>query len=173
MRKPVAVLGSVAWFVIAAGIGAVWLPWRITGWKVQYESGVGRIAQALGVALIIIGLVPVVATFVSFARAGGTPVPGLLAERLVVTGFNRYVRNPLYLGVFVLLVGEALLLGQPGLLIYAAVAWLVTAVFVGWYEEPALVRRFGLKYEVYRRAVPAWWPRRHPWTPEQWSSREP
>ena len=85
----------------------------------------------------------------------------------MVTGFNRYVRNPVDLGVFVLLVGEALLMGQPRLLLYAAVAWLVTAVFVGWYEEPALVRRFGFEYEVYRRAVPGWWPHRHPWTPEQ------
>jgi protein-S-isoprenylcysteine O-methyltransferase Ste14 len=56
-------------------------------------------------------------------------------------------------------------LGQLGPLLYAAASWLIAAAFVRWYEEPTLTRRFGADYEAYRRAVPAWWPRLHPWEP--------
>jgi protein-S-isoprenylcysteine O-methyltransferase Ste14 len=86
-------------------------------------------------------------------------------QRLVVSGFNRYVRNPMYLGLLIVIVGQALLFGQFSLLFYAAAGLAVTAAFVRWYEEPTLTRQFGADYEAYRRAVPAWWPRLHPWTP--------
>ena len=71
----------------------------------------------------------------------------------------------MYVAILAVIVGQALLLGQLGLLLYAAAFWLITAAFVRWYEEPALSRRFGADYEAYRRAVPAWWPRLHPWNP--------
>src|ERR671914_741419 len=86
-------------------------------------------------------------------------------DRLVVGGLYRYVRNPMYVAVLAAIVGQGLLLGQLGLLLYAAALWLIVAVFVRWYEEPTLTRRFGADYEVYRRAVPAWWPRLRPWEP--------
>jgi protein-S-isoprenylcysteine O-methyltransferase Ste14 len=95
----------------------------------------------------------------------GTPVPVAAPERLVVGGVYRYVRNPMYVAILAIVVGQALLLGQLGLLLYAAGIWLITASFVRFYEEPALRRRFGADYEAYRRAVPAWWPRLRPWKP--------
>ncbi len=159
-------MGSIVWFVIAAGVGAVWLPWVITGWVVEYRSPIGRLGQAIGVVSILAGLVPAVVTFVEFARAGGTPVPGAPTERLVVAGFNRYVRNPIYLGTLVIILGEALLFGQPSLIGYGVVVWVVVAVFVRLYEEPTLARRFGADYAAYRQAVPAWRPRLHPWRPD-------
>jgi protein-S-isoprenylcysteine O-methyltransferase Ste14 len=85
-------------------------------------------------------------------------------QHLVVSGFNRYVRNPMYLGLLIVIVGQALLFGQLSLLLYAAAGWAVTASFVRWYEEPTLTRQFGADYAAYRRAVPAWWPRPRPWT---------
>jgi len=118
-----------------------------------------------GVLLIGAGLVPVVAVFVQFARAGGTPLPLTPTRHLVVSGFNRYVRNPIYLGSLMIFAGEALLFGRLILLVYAAAGWAGAAAFVRWYEEPALARRFGAEYEAYRRAVRAWRPRLHPWTP--------
>lgn len=57
-------------------------------------------------------------------------------QHLLVSGFNQYVRNPMYVGLLTAIVGEALLFGQFSLLLYAAVAWAVTASFVRWYEEP-------------------------------------
>src|SRR5436309_1690858 len=53
VRRSTAAVGSIAWFAIAAGLGAVWMPWLITGWRVEYASSIGRVAQAFGVALIV------------------------------------------------------------------------------------------------------------------------
>jgi protein-S-isoprenylcysteine O-methyltransferase Ste14 len=71
----------------------------------------------------------------------------------------------MYLAVTAVIVGQALVLGQPALLAYAAAVAGATAAFVRGYEEPTLHRQFGGQYEAYRRAVPAWWPRFHPWQP--------
>lgn len=161
MRTPVAAAGSAAFFVAAPGTVVGLVPWLITGWHVRGPLAV----QVLGVLLIVVGLVPVVHAFAQFARAGGTPMPLAPTERLVVSGFNRYVRNPMYFGLLVVLLGQALVFGSLGVVLYAAVMWLVTASFVRWYEEPALLRRFGAQYAAYRAAVPAWWPRGRPWTP--------
>jgi protein-S-isoprenylcysteine O-methyltransferase Ste14 len=73
----------------------------------------------------------------------------------------------MYLAVTAVIVGQALARGQPGLLLYAAVVGDATAAFAHGYEEPTLHRQFGGQYQAYRRAVPAWWPRRHPWQPGQ------
>jgi protein-S-isoprenylcysteine O-methyltransferase Ste14 len=85
-------------------------------------------------------------------------------QRLVVSGFNRYVRNPMYAGLVLSIIGQALLFGNFWLLAYAVAAWAVPAAFVRWYEEPTLARTFGAEYEEYRRAVPAWLPRLRPFT---------
>ncbi|MFN2470179.1 MAG: hypothetical protein ABR583_04175 [Gaiellaceae bacterium] len=68
----------------------------------------------------------------------------------------------MYLAVLVTIVGQALALGRLGLLLYAAGLAAAFVAFVRWYEEPRLHRRFGAQYEAYRRAVPAWRPRRRP-----------
>jgi protein-S-isoprenylcysteine O-methyltransferase Ste14 len=165
MRRSTAVIGSAAYFAAAAGTFAVLVPWLVTGWQFHRPGSYWVVAQAAGIVLIGAGAVPVVSVFVQFARAGGTPLPLAPTRHLVVSGFNRYVRNPVYLGSLLIFCGEALLFGRLSLLVYAAVGWAGAAAFVRWYEEPALARRFGTEYEAYRRAVPAWRPRLHPWTP--------
>jgi protein-S-isoprenylcysteine O-methyltransferase Ste14 len=100
------------------------------------------------------------------AEGRGTPAPVAPTERLVVGGLYRYVRNPMYLGVLAAIVGQGLLLGQLGLLAYAALVWVAVATFVQAYEEPTLHARYGAEYDAYRRAVPAWWPRLRPWRPQ-------
>jgi protein-S-isoprenylcysteine O-methyltransferase Ste14 len=164
MRKSVAAFGSAAYFAVAAGTFAVLIPWLVTDW--EFHRPWPLPAQVAGVLLIGAGLIPVVGAFTEFARAGGTPLPLAPTRRLVVNGFHRYVRNPIYLGSLLIFAGEALLFGRLSLLAYAAVGWAGAAAFVRWYEEPALVRRFGAEYEAYRRAVPAWRPRLRPWTPD-------
>jgi len=99
----------------------------------------------------------------AIAKAGGTPMPLAPPERLVVNGFNRYVRNPMYVGLLIAILGQALLFGSLGLVLYAVVVWIITASFVRWYEEPTLSHRYGTEYEEYRRNVPAWLPRWRPW----------
>src|SRR5690606_23240194 len=90
--------------------------------------------------------------FVRFVREGsGTPAPIAPTDRLVVGGLYRHVRNPMYVAVVGAILGQALVLGQPVLALYAAAAGAVMAAFVHWYEEPGLARRYGADYEAYRR----------------------
>jgi protein-S-isoprenylcysteine O-methyltransferase Ste14 len=163
LRTPQAAIGSAAFFVAAPGTVVGLIPYLITRWEFHHPTPHWQFAQALGVLLICAGLVPTVHAFAMFARAGGTPMPLAPTRRLVVTGFNRYIRNPMYASLIVVLIGQALLFGQAVLLLYAAIMWVVTAAFVRWYEEPTLTREYGEEYREYRRAVPAWWPRLRPW----------
>jgi protein-S-isoprenylcysteine O-methyltransferase Ste14 len=165
MRSWRAGIGSAVFFVLAPGTFVGLLPWWITGWRFLAPLPGWLAARVIGATLIVLGVIPVVHAFTEFARAGGTPAPVAPTQHLVVTGFNRYLRNPMYAGLTVALLGQALLFGQPGLVGYAAIFWSVTAAFVYRYEEPTLRRQFGAEYEAYRREVPAWWPRRTPWTP--------
>jgi protein-S-isoprenylcysteine O-methyltransferase Ste14 len=89
----------------------------------------------------------------------GTPAPPVPTERLVVQGLYRYVRNPMYIAVLAIIVGQALLLSRPVLLGYGAAVGAAFIAFVYGYEQPALARRYGAQYAAYRQAVPAWWPR--------------
>jgi protein-S-isoprenylcysteine O-methyltransferase Ste14 len=165
MRKPAAAVGTAAFFVVAPGTVVGLVPWLITHWRISESGSAWRVVQAIGVVLIVAGLIPPIHAFVQFAKAGGTPMPAAPPQQLVVTGFNQYLRNPMYAGLVLTIIGEALLFASLGLLLYAAAAWLATASFVRWYEEPTLTRQFGADYLAYRRNVPAWWPRLRPWTP--------
>lgn len=172
MRKPIAAFGSAIFFALAPGVVAGVIPWWLTGWRVREPLLNGAPTRVVGLLLIAVGAGVLVHAFVRFVVEGaGTPAPVAPAERLVVGGLYRYVRNPMYLAVVTTIVGQALLLGQPSLLRYALAVAVVFVVFVHLYEEPVLSRRFGAQYDAYRRAVPAWWPRLHAWEPEDRGSR--
>ncbi len=165
MRKTTAAVISAGWGVALGGTFGCLLPYLMNDWHFHQPLPYWPVAQAAGGLLIGAGLVPILASFADFVRAAGTPVPVAPPPRLVVTGFYRYVRNPIYVGFLAVLIGQALLFGSRGMLEYAAVAWCVGAAGVRWYEEPTLARKFGAEYREYRRAVRAWIPRLHPWTP--------
>jgi len=165
MRRPAATVVSVAWAVaLGATFGAL-LPYLLGDWHLRRPLPYWTIAQAAGGLLICAGLIPVVQSFAEFIRANGTPVPVASPPRLVVSGCYRYVRNPIYVGFIAILLGEALLFGSLGMLQYTALAWCIGAAGARFYEEPVLARKFGAEYQDYRRAVLAWIPRLHPWTP--------
>ena len=168
MRKATAAAGSLAHFVLQPGVVAGLVPWWLTGWRVRSLPAWWLPLRLAGVVLLVVGTVVLVQAFARFVVEGvGTPAPIAPAQRLVVGGPYRYVRNPMYLAVTAPIVGQALALGQPGLLRYAAAVGGATAAFAHGYEEPTLRRQFGAQYQAYRRAVPAWWPRRRPWQPGQ------
>ena len=113
--------------------------------------------------MLVGGVAVLVRAFPRFVFEGtGTPAPLAPTERLVVGGLYRYVRNPMYLAVAGIIVGQAFVLGQLVLLLYTGAFVVITVAFVHGYEEPTLRRRYGAQYERYRRAVPDWWPRRPP-----------
>jgi protein-S-isoprenylcysteine O-methyltransferase Ste14 len=166
MRKPTAAVGSAVFFLLAPGVVVGLIPWLLTRWQAREPLPYWTPVRVLGGILLVAGLIALVQAFVRFVVEGfGTPAPVAAPDRLVVGGVYRYVRNPMYVAVLAAIIGQALLLGRLGLLLYAGAAWLIVAAFVHWYEEPTLTRRFGAEYEAYRRAVPAWWPRLRPWEP--------
>lgn len=165
MRTPAAAIGSTAFFLgVPAVVGGV-VPGLLTGWWDRAAGALGGpYVAAVGVALVCAGATVMVGSFVRFVTEGlGTPAPIAPAERLVVGGLYRHVRNPMYVAVLAAIVGQAVLLQRPVLWLYALGVTVAVVAFVRRYEEPTLRRRFGEQYEVYRRAVPAWIPRIRPW----------
>jgi len=165
MRKSTAAVVGAGWGATLGGTFGCLLPYLLNDWHFHHPLPYWAVAQVAGALLVGIGLVPIASSFVEFTRAAGTPVPIAAPPRLVVSGFYRYVRNPIYVGFVAVLAGEALVFGSRGLLEYNAVAWCIGAAAVRCYEEPILARKFGADYQVYRRAVRAWIPRLHPWQP--------
>jgi protein-S-isoprenylcysteine O-methyltransferase Ste14 len=166
-QRTAAAVGSSIFFALAPGTVAGLVPWSLTGWHLHHAATAAWVPfRIVGGALIVAALPVLVAAFVRFVREGiGTPAPVAPTEHLVVGGLYRYVRNPMYLAVTALIVGQALLLGQPGLLWYAAIAATAMVAFVHIYEQPTLSEHYGAEYDQYHDAVPGWWPRRHPWQP--------
>jgi protein-S-isoprenylcysteine O-methyltransferase Ste14 len=162
MRRPAAAVTSLTWIAAMGGTFGCVLPYLSNDWHFRQPLPYWGIARAAGALMICAGLVAVVASFIGFFKGGGTPVPTASPPRLVVTGFYRHVRNPIYVGFLIILIGQTLLFGSRGLAEYTAVAWCIGAAAVRFYEEPVLTRKFGAEYLAYRRAVPAWIPRLRP-----------
>ncbi len=110
--------------------------------------------------LVAVGLAVLVRCLAGFALEGrGTPTPAAPTSVLVAGGPYAVVRNPQHLATAAVIVGEALVLARPVLLV-AVGAYLATlAVLVRRFEEPRLRERFGPAYDAYRAGVPAWVPR--------------
>jgi protein-S-isoprenylcysteine O-methyltransferase Ste14 len=161
MRKTTAALGSAAFLVLVPSSAAVLVPWALTdGRRAGHWWPPVRLAGLLPLAA---GTAVILEAFTRFALQGlGTPAPVAPPARLVVSGPYRHLRNPIHVAVVGVLCGQGLLLARPVLFGYAAGAWALSWAFVRRYEEPGLVRRFGADCERYRRAVPAWVPRRAP-----------
>jgi protein-S-isoprenylcysteine O-methyltransferase Ste14 len=164
MSKAMSILGSVLFFVAAPVVVAGLVPWWIMRWEFQPAFLGFEVTRVIGVMLIIAGVPGLVDSFARFALQGlGTPAPIAPTQNLVVTGLYRYVRNPIYIALVSVTVGQALLFGDGRLLWYGAVVWLAFHLFVVLYEEPTLRLKFGTEYETFRANVPRWMPRLTPW----------
>ncbi len=164
MRRSVAATGAALFFALAPGTMAGLVPYWITGWRFETPFSPWLAMRWIGGLVLLVSAAFLVHAFARFVMDGrGTPAPVAPTERLVVTGVYRYIRNPMYVAVTGAIVGQALLFGQLSLLVYAAAFLAVTAAFVRLYEEPTLADQFPDDYPAYKRAVPGWWPRLHPW----------
>jgi protein-S-isoprenylcysteine O-methyltransferase Ste14 len=165
MRRPAAAIGSFLFFLVAPCVAAGLVPWLLTGWESEQPLPGWDVVRPVGALLILAGAAALVHSFARFVVEGfGTPAPVAPTSRLVVGGLYRYVRNPMYVAVTAVIVGQGLLLGRPSLLVYALVVLAVFAAFVRFYEEPVLSEQFGAEYERYRAAVRGWVPRLRPWS---------
>ncbi|MGC2191472.1 MAG: isoprenylcysteine carboxylmethyltransferase family protein [Candidatus Dormiibacterota bacterium] len=135
-------------------------PWMITRWQegVPYPIGL----RAFGAVLIALGGIVMLTAFMRFPTEGsGVPFPTdpPSSRQVIVGGPYRYVRNPMYVAFMAAVIGQALLLSRPVLLIYAAALLIGLVVFVRFWEERTMAKRFGASYDAYRNRVPGWWPR--------------
>ena len=118
----------------------------------------------LAIVLITASALVLLDSFFRFALQGlGTPAPVFPTRHLVISGLYRYVRNPMYLAVLTVILGQSLLLGDVRVLEYAALVWLGFHIFVLAYEEPTLQAKYGAEYQRFCSAVPRWIPRLRPW----------
>ena len=164
MSKAIAVLGSALFFVVAPLVLAGFIPRWVTQWEFRPAFLGVDLTRILGSALIIAGVPGLLDSFARFALEGlGTPAPIAPPQKLVVTGLYRYVRNPIYIAVVAVILGQALLFGDGRLLWYGALLWLFFHVVVVMFEEPALQQTFDTEYESFRTNVPRWIPRLTPW----------
>jgi protein-S-isoprenylcysteine O-methyltransferase Ste14 len=150
-------LRSLLFLILAPGMVAGYIPLALLRNGSQLETG---IFAYLAVPLWLVGAVILLWSFWNFLIQGrGTPAPIDPPKQMVATGFYRYVRNPMYVGVLAIIIGHFLWFGYWNLLIYATIVFVAFHAFVMYYEEPTLKRKFGASYEEYIKSVPRWIPR--------------
>jgi protein-S-isoprenylcysteine O-methyltransferase Ste14 len=151
-------LRSLLWTVLLPGTIAGYIPWRYFGVRsarVDWASPLDLLA------IVVIGAgVTLLGTCIwEFFKSRGTLSPVDPPKELVVQGLYRYVRNPMYLAVSTIVLGEALLTRSSALLFYWGFFFAAANLFVLLYEEPTLRRQFGESYARYTREVGRWLPR--------------
>ncbi len=156
-------IGTVVFLLVAPGVVAGLIPWLISDWRWYDWGGAAWAVVPIGGITIIAGVAFLLHAFALFAVHRGTPAPVAPTKMLVVTGVYRFVRNPMYLAVLMIILGQALVFGSWWLVLYAVIVLAAVLTFVKGYEEPTLTRAYGEQYLEYRRNVPGWWPRLSPW----------
>lgn len=152
-----AFLKTVVFTILAPGFVTVGVPYLLLGPRAEFEIGLLRFVGGLPIAL---GAATYLWCAWDFVFTGcGTPAPIDPPKVLVATGPYRLVRNPMYVAVGLVLGSEAILFQSYKLVVYALLAWLACHLFVVFYEEPALRRKFGAAYEAYRKTVLRWTPK--------------
>lgn len=150
-------LKSLLFFVLAPGMVAGFIPLGPLRTGLQVQTSYWKYAAY---PFWLIGLVVLLWCFWDFlAKGKGTPAPIDPPKELVVSGLYKYVRNPMYDGVLLVIFGHFLWFGYLGILGYGFVVWIAFNLFVRLYEEPNLRKRFGTAYDDYRMSVPRWIPR--------------
>jgi protein-S-isoprenylcysteine O-methyltransferase Ste14 len=152
-----ALLKTVVFTILAPGFVTVGVPYLLLGLRAEFQIGALRF---VGVLPIVLGAATYLWCAWNFVFIGcGTPAPTDPPKALVAKGLYRFVRNPMYIAVGLVLGGEGIFFESYRLLVYALLAWLACHLFVVFYEEPTLKKKFGAAYEAYCQAVPRWRPR--------------
>jgi protein-S-isoprenylcysteine O-methyltransferase Ste14 len=160
-KTAVVTLGAALFFVVAPGMLLGVIPYLLTGWQAGRHPAGALAARIVGALLIAAGLASVIESFARFVVKGrGTPAPVAPPDQLVVSGQYRVVRNPIYVALVAVVIGQALLLSRVILILYAMALWGFFHAWVLGIEEPDLRRRFGASYEAYCSRVWRWLPTR-------------
>jgi len=153
-------LKSIIFFILAPGMVAGYIPFALLRIGSQAQSG---FLSYLAFPLWVTGIATLIWCFWDFVQKGkGTPAPIDPPKELVVSGLYNYVRNPMYVGIILILIGHFVWFGFWSLVAYAVIVFIAFSTFVIFYEEPNLKKRFGAAYEEYCKRVPRWIPRIKP-----------
>jgi len=153
-------VATTLYTVVVPGSLAVLLPWLIASHRGAELAARGWY-QHLGWPVALAGAAMIVWCAHDFVvRGRGTPAPFAPPSSLVVFGPFKWTRNPMYLGILLMIGGEALLVWSQLLLVYGLGCWVSLELFLRFYEEPSLRRRFGASYDIYHRQVGRWIGRR-------------
>lgn len=164
MDRASAAIGSTIFFFLAPGVVAFLIPFLLAQGQAPAWQLDPPVVQWAGLAIGVIGTLALIECFARFALKGlGTPAPVAPTKHLVVTGLYRHVRNPMYVAVLAIILGQALWFASVAVLAYTAIVWFAFTAFVMVYEEPVLARTFGEEYAAYRANVGRWIPRLIPW----------
>jgi protein-S-isoprenylcysteine O-methyltransferase Ste14 len=160
-------LTAIASLAVGAAFLALWF-WLLPIW-LGFQVDLTGVARWRWIAAVpsVLGFAVALRCVWDFGWTGhGTPAPFVPPQKLVVVGFYRYVRNPMYVGFFVGWLGLWVVFGRANqaALTVALVAVVGVALFVRFYEEPTLRKMFGADYEEYCRNVPRWIPRTRAWS---------
>lgn len=150
-------LKTALFTVVVPGTATVLLPWLILHHAGNSNMTDSRLLMAGGLGSISFGAGLYLWCATNFVRRGhGTPAPIDPPKHLVVTGPYRLTRNPMYVAVVSVVMGESLLFQSWQLALLAAALLTVFHTFVVIYEEPTLTRLFADEYSAYCRRVPRW-----------------
>ncbi|MEL6673910.1 MAG: isoprenylcysteine carboxylmethyltransferase family protein [Bacteroidota bacterium] len=140
------------------GLVAGLIPLWMTGFQLDsiFEEG-WRFPHYLGTIVFLIGLVIMLWCIMSFATKGrGTLSPADPTQKLVISGLYHFSRNPMYVGVILILIGEAMFIQSVDLWVYVGCVAVGFHLFVVYVEEPRLRKDFGEEYELYTQKVRRW-----------------
>ena len=152
-------LKTLIFTIIVPGAVMALIPYLLLSGTPSSFAQIGPF-QIFGLIPMAIGVSIYLRCAWDFASTGkGTPAPIDPPKHLVARGLYRFVRNPMYFGVLITLLGEALLFSSLALFVYAAIVITWQHLFVVFYEEPALRRKFGESYSDYLARTPRWIPR--------------
>lgn len=155
-------LKTVLFTILVPGTVAVAIPQLLARWRQRPKLPIDEhLARLLGNLSLLTGLLVYAHTTFQFGSEGnGTPSPTDEPEHLVTGRIYRYSRNPMYLGVLLVILGQALRRRSVAILWWGAGIWIGFHNRVIGYEEPHLLETYGAEYETYRARVPRWFFRR-------------
>ena len=159
-----AFLGTLGFLFVLLPIFFIGIPYKIlSSPNHSLLFDIGEL-QYFGVVPIAVGALIYFWCSLCFAFIGkSTPIHSMPPKKLVVTGLYRFVRNPMYIGAFLILTGEVLLFQSQALLAYFLLMFAIINVHVLAFEEPRLSDLFGESYKHYRASVRRWIPRLTPY----------
>jgi len=157
MTKRLFAMFILAFLVIS--IIAIGIPFLIIQFTASLSYDI-REFKFIGIIPIILSIYMGIRSIRDFVSYGdGTPSPTNPPKTLVAKGIYRIIRNPMYLAVFLFILGEAIVFQSYTLIAYFMLVWLVFHLFVVYAEEPDLRKRFGKSYEDYFKEIPRWLPK--------------